>query len=74
MYDYVIGCTTSIFNDLGDEFTVLDPSNEEVSEKLIQTIKPLPDGRALIELLEGTHSSLYEGDLIMLKEVQGMKY
>jgi len=60
-----------IFNDFGNEFTVVDKNGEEAQEVMIKSITN--EERGLVTLLETNRHHFEDGDEILITEVQGME-
>ena len=67
----MLGCTSSVFVDFGDDFFVNDPSSEEIADVMIQNIS-VKEQTVLVKLIEGSKHQLQDGDTITFKEVKGM--
>ena len=66
----VQGTFGRIFNDWGEEFTVLDKNGEEVPEVMIKSITN--EEKAKVELLS---KHLFEdGDMVLISNVEGMQF
>eukprot|EP01132_Coremiostelium_polycephalum_P002838 gene2838-3528_t len=65
------GVFGSIFNDFGDDFTVLDKNGEEPESYLIEFITQEKTG-FLVNISEVERINLEDGDFVLFKEIRGL--
>lgn len=63
------GLFGSVFNDFGDEFTVVDPTGEEPQAGIVSDIEP--DGT--VTMLDDNRHNLEDGDYVKFSEVEGLE-
>eukprot|EP00347_Sterkiella_histriomuscorum_P007708 403347869 len=68
------GVFSKVFTDFGKEFIVLDKDGEELQEVLIKDISyEEKSNSSIVTLLEGYKHRYQDGDIVTLKEIQGMQ-
>lgn len=63
------GLFGQVFVDLGDEFTVIDPTGEEPNTGIVSDIEP--DGT--VTMLDDNRHNLEDGDYVKFSEVEGLE-
>lgn len=63
------GLFGSVFNDFGEEFTVVDPTGEEPQSGIVSDIEP--DGT--VTMLDDNRHNLEDGNYVKFSEVEGLE-